>query len=57
MKDPAALLEGLQGGASGPAAGFYWFALSTDAFRNLAWSTELRSRADALARCVRANAG
>jgi hypothetical protein len=53
VKDPAALLEGLQAGASGPAAGFYWFALQTDAFRPLAWSSELRSRADALARCVR----
>jgi hypothetical protein len=53
VKDPAALLEGLQGGATGPATGFYWFALQTDAFRPLAWSSELRSRADALARCVR----
>ena len=54
---PVALLEGLQGGAVGPSTGFWWFALATDAFRNLAWSSELRSRADALARCVRANAG
>jgi hypothetical protein len=53
VSDPAALLEGLQGGATGPAAGFYWFALATDPFRPLAWSSELRSRADALARCVR----
>ena len=36
-----------------PARGYYWFALATDAFRPLAWSSELRSRADALARCVR----
>jgi hypothetical protein len=53
VSDPAALLEGLQGGATGPASGFYWFALQTDPFRPLAWSSELRSRADALARCVR----
>jgi hypothetical protein len=53
VKDPAALIEGLQAGATGPATGFYWFALQTDAFRPLAWSSELRSRADALARCVR----
>jgi hypothetical protein len=53
VKDPAALLEGLQAGASGPAAGFFWFAFQTDAFRPLAWSSELRSRADALTRCVR----
>jgi hypothetical protein len=57
VKDPAALLEGLQGGATGPATGYYWFALATDAFRNLAWSSELRSRANALASCVRAHPG
>jgi hypothetical protein len=56
VKDPVAFLEGLQGGAVGPASGYYWFATATDAFRPLAWSSELRSRADALARCVRANA-
>ena len=53
VSDPAALLEGLQGGATGPAAGFYWFAAATDVFRPLAWSSDLRNRADALARCVR----
>jgi hypothetical protein len=53
VSDPLALLEGLEGGASGPATGFYWFAIATDAFRQLAWSSELRSRANALARCVR----
>lgn len=57
VKDPAALLEGLQGGASGPGAGFYWFALASDVFRPLAWSSDLRARADALARCVRGHAG
>jgi hypothetical protein len=57
VKDPSALLEGLQGGATGPGTGFYWFALATDAFRPLAWSSELRARADALARCVRGQGG
>ncbi len=57
VKDPAALLDGLQGGTTGPGAGFYWFALATDAFRPLAWSSELRARADALARCVRGQGG
>jgi hypothetical protein len=52
VADPDALLRGLDAGTSGPAAGFYWFAMSTDAFRNLAWSSELRSRAKALIRCV-----
>lgn len=55
VSDPAALLDGLQGGASGPATGFYWFAFQTDAFRPLAWSSDLRARANALARCVRGN--
>jgi hypothetical protein len=53
VSDPAALLEGLEGGATGPATGYYWFAIGTDAFRPLAWSSSLRARADELARCVR----
>jgi hypothetical protein len=53
VKDPVALLEGLESGPS-TAATAYWLALATDAFRPLAWSSELRSRADALARCARA---
>jgi hypothetical protein len=57
VKDPVALLEGLQGGASGPGTGFLWFALATDVFRPLAWTSELRARADALARCVRGQGG
>jgi hypothetical protein len=57
VDDPTALLEGLQGGATGPATGYFWFAVATDAFRPLAWSSELRSRADALARCVRGHGG
>ena len=49
---PAALLDGLEGGSRGPKTGFYWFALATDAFRPLAWSSALRARAEALVRCV-----
>lgn len=52
-RDADALLEGLEGPGRGPRTGFYWFALATDPFRPLAWSPELRSRADALERCVR----
>jgi len=57
VSDPAALIEGLDAGGSGPASGYWWFALATDPFRPLAWSSELRTRADALARCVRRNEG
>jgi hypothetical protein len=57
VKDPEALLEGLQGGASGPATGFLWFALSTDVFRPLAYTSELRTLAEALARCARGQGG
>ncbi|ACL67591.1 conserved hypothetical protein [Anaeromyxobacter dehalogenans 2CP-1] len=53
VRDPDALLTGLEAGAAGPATGYYWFALATDPFRPLAWSSDLRERADALARCVR----
>jgi hypothetical protein len=53
VSSPDAVIEGLEGPGGGPRAGFYWFALATDPFRPLAWSSELRSRADALARCVR----
>lgn len=53
VSDPAALLDGLEGGATGPKTGFYWFALATDPFRPLAWSSELRARAERLVRCVR----
>ncbi len=53
VASPDAVIEGLEGPAGGPEAGFYWFALATDPFRPLAWSSELRGRADALARCVR----
>ncbi len=53
VADPIALLEGLQGGTTGPGTGFYWFALATDPFRPLAWSSDLRARAAALTRCIR----
>ncbi len=53
VDDPGAVLEGLEAGAQGAATGYYWFALATDPFRPLAWSSDLRARADALARCVR----
>ncbi len=53
VADPEAVIEGLESGGGGPATGFYWFALATDPFRPLAWSSSLRSLADALARCAR----
>jgi hypothetical protein len=54
FSSPAALIEALEGrAAAGPAMGFYWFARATDPFRPLAWSSALRDRAEALARCVR----
>jgi hypothetical protein len=53
VSSPDAVIEGLEGAQGGPATGFYWFALATDPFRPLAWSSELRGRAEALARCVR----
>jgi hypothetical protein len=54
VSDPDALIEGLDAGTSGPATGYYWFALATDAFRNLSSSSDLRDRAGALVRCVQA---
>jgi hypothetical protein len=53
VKAPDAVIDGLAAGSTGPATGYAWFALATDAFRPLAWSSELRGRAAALARCVR----
>lgn len=51
VSSPDALLEGLESGR-GAAAGFYWLALATDPFRPLAWSSDLRARAEALVRCM-----
>lgn len=56
VSDPAAFLDALEGGATGPSTGFSWFALQADPFRPLAWSSELRARAEALARCARQGA-
>ncbi|HEY6001735.1 MAG TPA: hypothetical protein VIV57_02595 [Anaeromyxobacter sp.] len=54
FSSPAALIDALEGRtATGPAMGFYWFAKATDPFRPLAWSSALRDRAEALARCAR----
>ncbi len=53
VSSPDAVIEGLQAGGSGPATGYGWFALATDPFRALAWSSALRDRAEALARCAR----
>jgi hypothetical protein len=54
FSSPAALIDALEGRtATGPGLGFYWFAKATDPFRPLAWSSALRDRAEALARCVR----
>lgn len=53
VDSPDAIIEGLEGPGGGSQAGFYWFALATDPFRPLAWSSDLRDRAEALARCVR----
>ena len=53
VSSPDALIDGLEAGRAGPATGYGWFALATDPFRALAWSSELRDRAAALARCVR----
>ncbi len=50
---PDAVVDGLAAGSTGPATGYAWFAASTDAFRPLAWSSELRARARALVHCVR----
>ncbi|BDG03231.1 hypothetical protein [Anaeromyxobacter oryzae] len=56
VKDVDAIIQGLEGTGYGPGTGFYWFAIATDPFRPLAWSSDLRDRADALARCVREHA-
>ncbi len=55
ISDPDALVRGLDAGTTGPGAAYLWSALSMDAFRNLAWSSGLRSRAEDLVRCVNAS--
>jgi hypothetical protein len=53
VSDPAAFLEAFEGSAGNPNIANLWFALSTDALRTLAWSSDARAKADALARCMR----
>ena len=53
VRAPLEVMEGLEGEAFAPGLSKWWLALTTDPFRPLAWSSELRSRADALARCTR----
>lgn len=53
VADPAAFLEAFEGSPGNPDVASLWFALSTDAFRPLAWSSDARAKADALARCMR----
>jgi hypothetical protein len=53
VKDPEAVIRGLEGDTFAPGLGL-WLALSTDPIRPLAWSSALRDRAAALARCERA---
>jgi hypothetical protein len=53
VDDPEALLAAFEGTEVSPDLAKVWFALSTDAFRPLAWSSDARARANALARCMR----
>ncbi|HVI96049.1 MAG TPA: hypothetical protein VM753_18680 [Anaeromyxobacter sp.] len=53
VQDPEALLEAFEGAGDNPDLAKLWFALSTDAFRPLAWSSDARGKAKALSRCVR----
>jgi len=52
VKDPEALLRGLDGGPGGLASVSFW--QSFEPFRNLSWSIHLKARARDLERCVRA---
>jgi hypothetical protein len=53
VDDPEALLAAFEGSEGNPDLARLWFALSTDAFRPLAWSSDARAKANALARCMR----
>lgn len=53
VKDPVGFLQALEGDGFAPGLATLWLALSTDPVRPLAWSSELRVRADALAHCAR----
>lgn len=53
LSDPEGFLAGLEETEQGSDLTLAWFALSTDAFRTLAWSSDARAKAMALARCAR----
>jgi hypothetical protein len=53
VQDPEAFLEAFEGAGFDLDLAKLWFALSTDAFRPLAWSSDARGKAKALSRCVR----
>ena len=53
VSDPAAFLEAFEGSSGNPNLASLWFALSTDVFRPLAWSSDARAKATELARCMR----
>ncbi|WP_243337230.1 hypothetical protein [Anaeromyxobacter soli] len=55
VSDPKGFLAGLEQTEEGADLTLAWFALSTDAFRTLAWSSDARAKAAALARCARGN--
>jgi hypothetical protein len=52
VDDPAALLDAFEGSPGNPSVANLWFALSTDSFRTLAWSSDARAKANALSRCI-----
>lgn len=55
LSDPQGFVAGLERTDEGADLTLAWFALSTDAFRTLAWSSDARAKAAALARCARGN--
>ena len=52
LSDPQGFIAGLAQTEEGADLTLAWFALSTDAFRTLAWSSDARAKATALARCA-----
>lgn len=53
LSDPQGFVAGLEQTEEGADLTLAWFALSTDSFRTLAWSSDARAKATALARCAR----
>jgi hypothetical protein len=53
LSDPQGFLEGMGQTEQGSDLTLAWFALNTDAFRTLAWSSDARAKAAELARCAR----